>query len=89
MKLARIIGCKNAYFFFNSSNIGNFQADEFLTTVLKYNQVFLMAKNAQNSRTHDSLILPLYSAILCNLWIMHQSIPPAPSLPPPGLTPGH
>ena len=30
MKLAKFIGCKNAYFFFfNSSNIGNFQADEF------------------------------------------------------------
>ena len=70
MKLAKIIGCKNAYFFFNSSNIGNFQADEFLTTVFKCNQVFLMTKNAQNSGAHDSLILPLCSAILCNLWII-------------------
>ena len=69
MKLAKIIGCKNA-FFFNSSNIGNFQADEFLTTVFKCNQVFLMAKNAQNSGTHDSLIFPLCSAIICHLWII-------------------
>ena len=71
MKLAKSIGCKNAYFFFfNSSNIGNFQADEFLTTVFKCNQVFLMAKNAQNSGTHDSLIFPLCSAIICHLWII-------------------
>ena len=69
MKLVKIIGCKNA-FFFNSSNIGNFQADEFLTTVLKCNQVFLMAQNALNSGLHHSLILPLCSAILCNLWII-------------------
>ena len=48
MKLAKSIGCKNAYFFFffNSSNIGNFQADEFLTTVFKCNQVFLMTNNS-------------------------------------------
>ena len=70
MKLARIIGRKNAYFFFNSSNIGNFQADEFLTTALKCNQVFLVAQNALNSGTHDLLILPLCSAVLCNLWII-------------------
>ena len=70
MKLAKSIGCKNAYFFFNSSNIGNFQADEFLTTVFKCNQVFLMTKNAQNSGAHDSLIFPLCSAILCHLWII-------------------
>ena len=71
MKLAKIIGCKNAYFFFfDLSNTGNFQADEFLTTVFKCNQVFLMAKNAQNSGTHDSLIFPLCSAIICHLWII-------------------
>ena len=71
MKLAKIIGRKNAYiFFFDSSNTGNFQADEFLTTVFKCNQVFLMAKNAQNSGTHDSLIFPLCSAIICHLWII-------------------
>ena len=72
MKLAKIIGRKNAnfFFFFDSSNTGNFQADEFLTTVFKCNQVFLMAKKAQNSGTHDSLIFPLCSAIICHLWII-------------------
>ena len=54
--------------FFYSSNTGNFQADEFLTTVFKCNQVFLMAKNAQNSGTLDSLIFPLRSAIICHLF---------------------
>ena len=33
------------------------------------------------------VVCPLTALI--DAHIMHQSIPPAPSLPPPGLTPGH